>query len=259
MTDRALLRDSFEKYIGEFSAEDERISLKIRHTAFVADNSDRLAETLALSENDRDLAWTIAMLHDLGRFEQVAANGSFIDSVSSDHAAAGVDYLFGKGRIADFIDQGTLQEEDLRCIKLAISYHNKHLLPEGLSERQRLFCNMIRDADKLDIFRVCVENTFEIAHEYPPETVACSAVSEEVVQCFESFETLDYSKRKYPADIFLGHIAMCFGLYFPQSRRLAAEQGYIGRMADFTFTDPESQGKYIRMKEQLEIFLSSIS
>lgn len=259
MTDRALLRESFEKYIGEFNAEDERISLKIRHTAFVADNSDCLAENLALSENDRDLAWAIAMLHDLGRFEQVAANGSFIDSVSSDHAAAGVDYLFGKGRITDFIERGTIPEEDLRCIELAIAYHNKHLLPDGLSDRQRLFCNIIRDADKLDIFRVCVENTFEIAHEYSPETVAGSAVSEEVIQCFERFETLDYSKRKYPADIFLGHIAMCFGLYFPQSRRLAAEQGYIGKMADFTFTDPASQVKYARMKEQLGTFLNSIS
>ncbi|MDO5445691.1 MAG: HD domain-containing protein [Eubacteriales bacterium] len=257
MIDRSLLRDSFKKYINRFNAEDERISLKIRHTAFVANNSDHLSETLELTEDDKDLAWAIAMLHDLGRFEQVAANGSFIDSVSSDHADAGVDYLFGKGKISDFIPQGTLSDNDLNCIELAITYHNKHLLPPQLSDRQRLFCNIIRDADKLDIFRVCVENTFEVAHEYPPETVAESAVSKEVLECFERFETLDYSRRKYPADIFLGHIAMCFGLYFPQSRKLAAEQGYIMRMADFTFSNPDSQEEYVYMKERLEAFLNS--
>lgn len=258
MIDRTLLRSSFKEYISRFNAQDERISLKIRHTDFVADNSDRLSEALGLPADDRDLAWAIAMLHDLGRFEQVAANGSFIDSVSSDHAAAGVDYLFGKGRIKDFIPQGTLSDDALSCVENAVSCHNKHLLPESLTDRQRLFCNIIRDADKLDIFRVCVENTFEVAHEYPPSVVAESAVSGVVLECFERFETLDYSRRKYPADIFLGHIAMCFGLYFPESRKLAAEQGYIDKMADFTFSNPESQKQYEYMKARLKVFLSSV-
>lgn len=256
MIDREFLHRAFDRYISSFDASDERIALKIRHTAFVAENSDRIAGTLSLSEDDRDLAWAIAMLHDIGRFEQAAANSSFIDSVSSDHAVAGVKYLFEDGGIRLFIPDGILSAEDLDEIRLAIAWHNRHAVPAELSDRSRLFCNIIRDADKLDIFRVCVENTFEVAHEYPPETVADSQISPEVIDCFEKFETLDYSKRRFPADIFLGHIAMCFGLFFRESRKIAAEQGYILHMADFSFTDPRSQKQYERMQERLNEFLS---
>lgn len=266
MIDRELLQRSFDAYINRFDAEDERISLKIRHTAFVAENSDSLSASLGLSPDDRDLAWAVAMLHDIGRFEQAAANGSFLDSVSSDHAAAGVEYLFEQGHISDFVrisdpsaeaQEASLAEaaENLKIIRLAVAWHNKHELPSDLSEREQLFCRMIRDADKLDIFRVCVENTFAVAHEYPPETVAASAISPAVAECFERFETLDYKKRKTPADIFIGHLALSFGLFYPQSRRIAAEQGYLEKMADFTFEQPETQEQYEWMKARLFQFL----
>ena len=257
MIDRELLKKSFSGYVGKFDRSDERISLKIVHTSYVAGNSDDLSDAFGLSERDKDLAWAVAMLHDIGRFEQVAANGSFIDSVNSDHANAGVEFLFEKNGIRDFLPEETVSGEELECMRLAILWHNKHQLPDGLTERQQLFCNMIRDADKLDIFRVCVENSFEVAHEYSVEEVKRSEVSEEVLRCFERFETLDYSKRKFPADIFLGHIAMCFGLFYPQSRKLAAEQGYMERMADFSFSNEESQEKYEYMKKRLNFFLSN--
>lgn len=255
MIDRSKLSESFERYIGSYDLSDERIALKVLHTYKVAENCDALSEGLGLTDMDKDLAWTIGMLHDIGRFEQVARTGSFIDSKVSDHASAGVDYLFGRGAVRDFIVE--LSGEDAGIIRTAIAQHNRHLLPENLTGRELLHCRIIRDADKLDIFRVCLENSFEAAHEYPAEVVRDSEVSQSVVDCFEKTETLDYSKRKHPADIFLGHIAMCFGLYYPFSRNLAASQGYIARMMDFTFADPDTQKKFERMKEQTVRFLNS--
>ena len=38
-------------------------------------------------------------------------------------------------------------------IEAAISQHNVYRLADDLSPRQRLFCQLIRDADKLDIFK----------------------------------------------------------------------------------------------------------
>ena len=254
MIDRRKLSESFERYIGGYDPSDERIALKVLHTHKVAENCDALSEGLGLTDRDRDLAWAIGMLHDIGRFEQVARTGSFIDSAASDHASAGVDYLFGRGAVRNFIED--LSEEDTGIIRTAIAQHNRHVLPDDLTGRELMHCRIIRDADKLDIFRVCLENSFEVAHEYPAEVVRNSEVSQAVIECFEKTETLDYSKRKQPADIFLGHIAMCFGLYYPFSRNLAASQGYIARMMDFTFADPDMQKKFERMKEQTERFLN---
>ena len=43
----------------------------------------------------------------------------------------------------------------------AINNHNKFEIERGLSERELLHCKIIRDADKLDIFRVKEEDSFE--------------------------------------------------------------------------------------------------
>lgn len=253
--DRESLKKSFESYVSSFDREDERVALKIVHTYRVAENSDYIADALGLDDERKDIAWAIAMLHDIGRFEQVSKRRSFIDSADSDHALEGVRYLFGRGRISDFLPEGSCAPEALRCIELAVKYHNRYRLPEGLGREETLFCSIIRDADKLDIFRISLMNSFEAVHEFPREEVSASRISPAVVECFERRETLDYSKRQYPADIFLGHIAMCFGLFYPCSRELAARQGWVEKMMDFRFAGEAEQKQYEQMKEQVREFL----
>ena len=253
--DRGSLRQSFENYVSSFDGEDERIALKIVHTDRVAENSDCIADALGLDEERKDIAWAIAMLHDIGRFEQASKRRSFIDSADSDHALEGVRYLFGRGRISDFLPEGACTGEELRSIELAVKYHNRYRLPEDLGREETLFCNIIRDADKLDIFRISLMNSFEAVHEFSREEVSASRISPAVVECFERRETLDYSKRQYPADIFLGHIAMCFGLCYPCSRALAARQGWVEKMMDFRFSGEAEQRQFEQMKAQVREFL----
>ena len=254
--ERASIQQAFENYISQFDMTDERVSLKVDHTAHVAENSDKISSSLGLSQEQKDIAWTIAMLHDIGRFEQAVRMHTFVDTVCCDHAEEGVKYLFGQGAISSFLSDGSCSSETLECIRIAIQYHNKHLLPDNLSEQNLLFCNIIRDADKLDIFRIHLANSFEVVHEYPKSAVETSRISPAVIDCFKKQETLDYSKRQYPADIFLGHIAMCFGLVYPCSRKMASEQGYIETIMDFSFTGTEEQTLYEDMKASVQKFLS---
>ena len=255
--DRKFLQHAFESYVSSFDAADERIALKIEHTYHVARNCDGISARLGLGERQKDIAWAIGMLHDIGRFEQVARSHSFVDSVAGDHAEAGVKALFTDGRITDFIPFGVLTAEELEEIRLAIHLHNKLSLADGLSPEQELFCNIIRDADKLDIFRVCTERSFRAVHEYTEEEVRTSDFSPAVTECFDKRITLDYSKRRTPADLFLGHIAMCFGLYYPDSRREAYEQGYVEKMMDFTFADEANQAQWQQMQSVVRDFLAN--
>ena len=48
--------------------------------------------------------------------------------------------------------------EDKAVILEAIGYHNKYSLPNNLSEKNLLFCKLIRDADKLDIFNMLIDS-----------------------------------------------------------------------------------------------------
>lgn len=254
---REILEKAFEEYVSSFDSSDERISLKIKHTFCVAENSDEICSRIGLPKEDREVAYAIAVLHDIGRFEQASRRHSFLDSSESDHAEEGVKFLFGENQIASFLPLGSMNEDDLECIRLAIKYHNKHLLPDDLSSRQKVFCNIIRDADKLDIFRISLENSFEKVHEFSEEEVKNSKISDVVRECFAKWETLDYSKRQYPADFFLGHIAMCFGLCYPCSRSMAAEQGYIRKMMELSFHGKNEEEMYAEMKKQVEKFLST--
>ena len=58
--------------------------------------------------------------------------------------------LFEEGLIREFIEEDTYDT----IIKNAIEQHNKYKVEEGFSEEEFFYIHMIRDADKLDHFRV---------------------------------------------------------------------------------------------------------
>ena len=44
--------------------------------------------------------------------------------------------------------------KDTGLLEMEIRQHNKYRVKEDLTERQRMFCDILRDADKVDIFKV---------------------------------------------------------------------------------------------------------
>lgn len=150
---RDFVISQFKSYVANFDAVDEGISLKFAHSLRVSAWCERLARALHLSQDDVDLAWIIGVLHDIGRFEQLREYHTFIDYQSMDHAKYGARYLFQDGHIRDFWQDDSQDA----VMEAAISQHNVYRLADDLSPRQRLFCQLIRDADKLDIFKVCAD------------------------------------------------------------------------------------------------------
>lgn len=62
--------EAFKKYISQYDETIPSIRLKIVHTYEVMKCSDYLCEQLRLNQEDKELAALIALLHDIGRFEQ---------------------------------------------------------------------------------------------------------------------------------------------------------------------------------------------
>lgn len=141
-----------DEYMKSFYCDDQDIMFGIRmkekHTGYVTAHARELALHLGLDEHEAGLAELMGLLHDVGRFRQWQLYKTFVDARSEDHADLGVKVI----RELPFFDR--LAETDREVLLFAIGNHNKKEIQQTNSRRQLLFARIIRDADKLDIFRV---------------------------------------------------------------------------------------------------------
>lgn len=140
-----------KKFYGEDSLINQNIELKEIHTLNVAKHSVNIAKSLNLSEEEVNTAEIIGLFHDIGRFEQFRKYKTFRDALSENHATLGIKILEENNVLEN------LDENRRKVIIKAIHLHNTKELPDNLNEEDALFCKLIRDADKLDIFRVIIE------------------------------------------------------------------------------------------------------
>ena len=240
MIDRARAEAAFYDYASHYDADDILIRHKIEHTLRVAENCERIALSLGLDGGEVSFAWFLGLLHDIGRFEQVKRYGTFIDAVSVDHAEFGADLLFRDGLLAAFPAE-TLTPAWLGVLETAIRLHNKLSLPEDQDARTRRFCELIRDADKLDIFRVVSELSFEQRiGSSRGLIVEGDEASEAVMDCVRAHRCVPSALRKTRFEGHVAHCCMAFELVFPESRRMVREQGWLDRLLDERGGDGEA-------------------
>lgn len=250
--DRKKAKAVFEDYVNYYNSEDEKVRLKIEHTYRVSGLCDRIADSLNLSEEDKDLAWLIGLLHDIGRFEQLKNYGTFLDADSIDHAALGADILFRQGKIRDFVEETGGDE----LIQTAIRCHNAFRIPSGLDKRTELFCNIVRDADKVDILKVNVEFSFEEIYNVSTAQLRKEAVTDKVMESFEEEHAVLRSMKMATVDYIVGHISLVFELVFPISLKLVQEQGYLEELMNFTSDNPVTQRQFARIREKMREYMA---
>ena len=271
--------NAFAEYVRNYDPSDEKIKLKIDHTYRVAGLCQRIAESLGLSEPDVDIAWLLGMLHDIGRFEQIRRFGTFNDAQSVDHAEFGADLLFKEGLIRKFaegyyeecelarsgneeaeqiIKNNEHHNKDTGLLEMAIRQHNKYRVKEDLTERQLMFCDILRDADKVDIFKVNADIPMEIIYDVTTEELKNGVITKEVLESFYKKETVLKSVRRSAVDHIVGHISLLFELVYKESYRQAKEQGYVYKLLDFKSDVPEVNAEFGDMRKYVDEFLMEI-
>lgn len=124
-------------------------AVKIEHSKRVANIACAIGKSMKwCSEREFWLTYSLGLLHDIGRFPQYAEFGTFQDSQSFDHGDRGKTILD-----KEFFWRG-VSEEDKQYLLTAVRYHNKKDIPLTLSDETLKWCSLIRDADKIDIFRM---------------------------------------------------------------------------------------------------------
>lgn len=215
---RRLIKE-FKNYVDKFDKNDYAIKMKYNHSIRVMNISNYIAKKLKLSKEDINLATIIGLLHDYGRFEQWTKYKTFSDLVSIDHGDLGVKILFEDRDIEKFTD---LKDNEL-IISDAIKYHNKYSYPDNLVERNKMFCNIIRDADKLDIFNIFGSGIKKLE-------VEDVKISEKVKQLFFKNKLISWKDVKNKNDEIILKLAMVYDLNYQITFKYLDKKKYIWKI-----------------------------
>ncbi len=209
-------------------ADDRNYALKEEHTGRVCENICRIGGEEGMDADGLLLAEAIALFHDVGRFPQYRRYRTFKDADSANHAALGVTVLREEG----VLDKLAQNEQDI--IIRGVGLHNVFAMPAQLDAKSALFLKLIRDADKLDIWRVFID------YYLLPEAERASAVglgfpdlpgySPEVAVCLERGEMVRLATVQSLNDFKLLQLSWVFDLNFSASFRMIRERGLMGQL-----------------------------
>ena len=217
---------AFSEYVKPYDITNPRIELKIKHTFRTVEVAKRIAEDLKLNEEQTLLAQLIALLHDIGRFEQVRIYNTFKDKDSIDHADLGVKILFEDGAIRNFIEDTKYDD----IIYKAVKNHNKFKIQEGLTNEELLQARIIRDADKTDIYRVFVEDIEENRNTlYDYKEVAKQTVTYKIMKNFIEYKQSNKDEFVNEIDNYINMISHLFDYNFLPGLKIVKENKYIER------------------------------
>lgn len=226
MIDLVKAKQYFKHYVSNYDSTHPRIALKIVHTYHVAENAKKIASDLNLSKEEQELAELIGLLHDIGRFEQVRIYGSFSDETTVDHADKGIEVLFEEGQIRNFVTDNSYDE----IIQKAVKNHNKFEIEKDLTEKAILHCKIIRDSDKLDIFRAFLEEKLEDVVHQETLDVSKEILSPQFVEDFKKEKLLLFSDCKTNMDFLVAIMAFIYELNFKESLKIIEENDFLRKL-----------------------------
>jgi len=250
-------RDWFDGYVRSFRSEDrdfqQNIDMKEKHTLRVCDEILSLGKELELNNGDLLLLEILALFHDVGRFEQYNRYRTFVDRDSEDHAALGVKILKEKNVLA------RLNELSLNLILRSISYHNRAALPLEETEECLFFTKLLRDADKLDIWKVVTDyyrrkdRRRNVAIELGlPDT---PGISQKVYESLMRKEIVNAGQLNNLNDFKLLQVGWIYSINFAPTFARIEERKYLDIIRDYLPRTEEIDKIFLVVQSHLDRFI----
>ena len=224
----------FDEYTTNFSSTDRNIQqnfeMKILHTKEVVKNINQLSSLLSLDKQGLALAGISALFHDIGRFEQFQRYKTFADKFSTDHGELGVEIL-QRYKVLEI-----LAKEDKDIVLSAIKWHNKLEIPPTLDTKTDFFARLLRDADKLDIFRIVTEYYHKLATESDQNSAIVLGLpnndkySEEIIEEILEGKIVKSQNLKTVNDFKLLQMAWVFDINFQPTFQILHQKKYIEKI-----------------------------
>lgn len=215
-------KEEFINYTNEFDIKDFNIERKIGHSIRVMNISKRLAESLDLEQEEIELATLIGLLHDIGRFKQYETYKTYNDLKSVDHGKMGAEILKENNYIRNYIKDNKYDP----IIEKALRNHNAYELEKGLNKQEELFCNIIRDSDKLDI----IYQATEIFWKEKLNEIEQEETSEGIEEKFFDSKLIENKLKNTQIDNMVGIISFIYDINFKESFEIIKREDYINKI-----------------------------
>lgn len=205
------------------------LQVKVDHSRLVAKEMRHLAQRLGLPPDQARTAEALGLLHDAGRFPQFVRYRTYADARSVDHGQLGVRTLQQEGIWA------RLETADRTLLAAAIRWHSARDIPANVTGERLLMTRLIRDADKLDIFRVVLAGyewlrrdpeNYPFEHECPE----LPGYSPEILRCVVNGERILYHMMTCMNDSRLLKVGWVFDINFKPTFERLLECRYLEQM-----------------------------
>ncbi len=227
------LRQRFSSYVDTFRDVDAKLhpmmELKLQHSLRVADEARGIATDLGWTEAELALAETIGLFHDVGRFLQYQKYQTYYDPKSVDHGCLGFQIL----RDSDWLDR--LSDDEKQVVLESVRLHNVYSLPSDLPAALKRFVDLVRDADKLDIYHV-VNSAFDkdnlkenpgimwnMPRDFSPDSI--------ILEDLRNRRQASYRDVKSQADFCLLQLCWIYDLNYQPAIRRIHERNIVEKLA----------------------------
>ena len=226
------LKTWFAAYTSSFLANeataDSPFVLKIDHTQRVCENICLLGRSIHLTDEQMCIAEAIGLLHDVGRFVQYRRYRTFNDRQSANHAVLGIHVLEADAVLDD------LTVDDKTMIIDAVRFHNAPALPRKRPPESMVFIKLIRDADKLDIWKVFAD--FFRCDQRPERAIVQNLPddpgwSHAMVEAIVQKRPAEFQDMKTLNDFRLLQLSWVFDLNFTETFVQARKRGDLAAIA----------------------------
>ncbi|MFQ3573710.1 MAG: HD domain-containing protein, partial [Thermodesulfovibrionales bacterium] len=246
-------RAMFVGFCSAFYFEDDEhfknYKLKEKHSLRVCDNSDEILGD-AVHPELRDITWISSLYHDLGRFPQYMQYRTFKDSESVNHGLLS-SLVLQRGNLLD-----EFNERQKGIIINAVKFHNAYHIPPDITDEDTITAlKVVRDADKLDIWKVFIDFYNEDDSTRPsavglgfPDT---PTYSPSFVEGIYNNTMLRLSDVKCLNDFKLLQLSWVFDLNLNESLRILQKRQYIDLIANTLPDTHEIRGVMTHLKDYI--------
>jgi putative nucleotidyltransferase with HDIG domain len=222
----------FDSYTNSFTSlnEEQRknVIIKKEHSSRVAENCKYLVAKIKMYCFDPELTYIIGLLHDIGRFQQLADYNTFDDSKSIDHAELGIEIIKEK----ELLNEIEIEHKEL--VFEAIRFHNKFEIPKNLTEKEIMYSRLLRDADKLDILHV-ITDYYSNQNKQPNHTLTWElpkgkVVSKKVVKQVLAGKMVPKSDIESEIDVKIMQLSWIYDLNFRPSIEFVLKNRFLEKI-----------------------------
>lgn len=204
------------------------LELKLKHSKRVSGICSEMAYSMGWDEDgDSWMAHSAGLLHDVGRFPQYKKYGTFFDSISVDHGDLGAEIILKQ------FDWEGIPDNLMENIISAVKFHNKKKVPTDLKLGAYKWSCLVRDADKIDIYRMVEERIDKgTIFEMLPRHQFSEGLSSDLVEEIRTTGSGSYSNARSLQDYRLIQLTWGCDLNFPISAATLKKEKIIERIRE---------------------------